>query len=276
MKTIRVGNIEIGEKKPLCVIAGPCVIESEKQVMDIAKSLKEISERLRLPLIFKSSYDKANRSAYNSFRGPGLHEGLRILEKVRKEFSLPITSDVHTKEEAEYAKEVLDLVQIPAFLCRQTDLLFAASGKKAAVSVKKGQFLSPWEMKNVVKKIEEGGTKDILLIERGTSFGYNNLIVDMRGFEIMKETGYPVCFDATHSVQLPGTRDSGTGGDRRFIPLLLRAAVAAGVSALFLECHETPEKALSDKETQVPLDDVEPLLRSMKRLHEFVNESLYT
>lgn len=250
--------------KKLTFIAGPCVIESEEIVLRTAERLKKLS----VPLVFKASYDKANRSSIHSFRGVGLDEGLRILEKVRRETGLPITSDVHSPEEARAAGAVLDIVQIPAFLCRQTDLLIAAAESGAIVNVKKGQFLAPWDMKNVVEKLRSAGNDKIILTERGATFGYNNLVSDMRAIPIMQKFGYPVCFDASHSIQLPGGLGERSGGEREFIPHLSKAAIAAGVDLLFIETHPSPGTAKSDASSMLPLDEFERLVPQLVKLYE--------
>ncbi|MFN3561035.1 MAG: 3-deoxy-8-phosphooctulonate synthase, partial [Chloroherpetonaceae bacterium] len=239
-------TLTIGDQQPLALIAGPCVIESESFTLKMAESIAAICQRLHVPLIFKSSFDKANRSSVHGFRGGGMEEGLKILEKVRKEVGVPVLTDIHESYQAKPVAEVVDVLQIPAFLCRQTDLLLAAAETGKAVNVKKGQFLSPPEMKNVAKKLEAGGATNILLTERGTTFGYNNLVVDFRSLPQMRALGYPVVFDATHSVQMPGGLGEKSGGDRRYAPILARAAVAVGCDALFMEVHEHPDTAPSD------------------------------
>jgi 2-dehydro-3-deoxyphosphooctonate aldolase (KDO 8-P synthase) len=251
-------RIRIGGQQPLALIGGPCAIENEKHALMTAERLVEIAASRRVPFIYKSSYDKANRSSINSYRGPGLSDGLRILKKVRETFSVPVLSDIHQVSDVAAAAEVLDVLQIPAFLCRQTDLLLAAAATGKPVNVKKGQFLAPRDMKNVVDKIRSRGNEAILLTERGTSFGYNNLVVDMRGLEIMRESGYPVVFDATHSVQLPGGAGDRSGGERRYVQGLARAAVAFGVDALFMEMHEDPDRTMADGR---PLSDGPNMLR---------------
>lgn len=271
MKKVVIKDFFIGPNAPLSIMCGPCVIESEEACMEAAGTLKEIFKEAEIPLIFKSSYDKANRSSFHSFRGPGLQEGLRILQRVQREFDLPIVTDVHSPEEAIIAGQVCDIVQIPAFLCRQTDLVFAAGQTKAVVSVKKGQFMSPWDMKNVVNKLLEAGNSNIILVDRGTCFGYNNLVSDMRAIPVMQQFGYPVCFDATHSVMLPGGRGSSSGGQREFIPALSQAAIGAGANCLFMEAHPDPSKAKSDADTVLPFKDLPPLLKKLKRLYEVVN-----
>ncbi len=263
---VKIGNVIIGGSQPLVLIAGPCVIESEKSIFKHAEKLKKLCGIMGVPLIFKSSYDKANRTSISSFRGPGLKKGLRILNKVRKEFRLPVLSDVHSVEEAKAAGEALDCLQIPAFLCRQTDLLVAAAKTGKAVNVKKGQFLAPWNMKEAVNKIESAHNHSILLTERGTSFGYNNLVVDFRGLGIMRSLGYPVIFDATHSVQRPGAQGSSSGGEREYVAALSRAAVAFGCDGLFLEVHEKPQAALCDGPNMISIDGLEGILSTVLAL----------
>jgi 2-dehydro-3-deoxyphosphooctonate aldolase (KDO 8-P synthase) len=270
MKKILIGDFKIGNGEPLAILAGPCVIESEKHTLSIAESLQKIISFHSFSLIFKASYDKANRSSINSFRGPGLEKGLRILERVKTEFGLPVLTDVHSPEEAKAAAEVCDMIQIPAFLCRQTDLVAAVGRTKVAINIKKGQFLAPWDMKNVIDKILSCGNDRILLTERGTSFGYNNLVSDFRSIPIMQEFGFPVCFDATHSVQLPGGLGSTTGGQREFIPVLAKAAIAVGCNALFLECHPNPSQAKSDAASVLPLNELGPLLHELERIYHAV------
>jgi len=251
-------DVRIGGRQPLALIGGPCAIENEKHALMTAEQLVKIAESRRVPFVYKSSYDKANRSSINSYRGPGLVEGLRILHKVRETFRVPVLSDIHQVSEVDPAAEVLDVLQIPAFLCRQTDLVLAAAATGKPVNVKKGQFVAPRDMKNVVDKILSKGNESILLTERGTSFGYNNLVVDMRGLELMRELGYPVIFDATHSVQLPGGAGDRSGGERRYVQGLARAAVAFGVDALFMEMHEDPDRTMADGR---PLSDGPNMLR---------------
>ncbi len=272
MKEICIGKWKVGETAPLLVIAGPCVIEDESTTVAIASELKEIQKRLNIPLVFKASFDKANRTSLHSYRGPGLTAGLDLLDFIRARFGLPVLADVHRVSEIEKAVQVLDVIQIPAFLCRQTDLLTAAGRTGRPVNVKKGQFLSPWDMRFVVEKITGTGNEQILLTERGTSFGYNNLVVDMRSLPILSGFGYPVIFDATHSVQLPGGGEGVSGGERKFIPFLARAAVAAGVQGVFLEVHPEPEKALCDGANSWPLDRLETLLRGLMAIHGLVRE----
>lgn len=270
MKFVEVAKFKIGPKKPLTVICGPCVIESKEHAFEMAENLKPIFDKLGINFIFKASYDKANRSAFSSFRGPGIKDGLDVLAEVKEKFGLPVTSDVHLPEEAEPASKVLDLLQIPAFLCRQTDLVHAVAVTKKPVSVKKGQFLAPWDMKNVVKKIEAAGNTNIILIERGASFGYNNLVFDPRSIPLMRALGYPVCFDATHSAQLPGGQGETTGGQRDMIPYLAKAAVAAGADLLFMEAHNDPENAKSDSATVLNIKQLPDLLAELKSIYNIV------
>ena len=253
------------------LIAGPCVIESEENVMLVAKKIKEITDKLDIPFVFKSSFDKANRTSINSFRGPGLEEGLRILNKVKRELNLKVTTDIHEPYQAEEVAKVVDIIQIPAFLCRQTDLLVAAAKTGKTVNVKKAQFLAPWDMKNVVGKLEESGNRDIMLCERGTSFGYNNLVVDMTGLVEMKKFGYPVVFDATHSVQKPGGKGNCTGGNREYVEYLAKAAIAVGADAIFMEVHPDPDNALSDGPNMVKLDELEEILVKLKKVYQAVH-----
>ncbi len=271
-RRVKVAGLGIGEGLPLALVAGPCVIESEAMCLDVAREIKAAAARFDVPFIFKASFDKANRSSGRSFRGPGLAEGLRILRKVKEAVGVPVESDVHEVAQAAAAAEVLDVIQIPAFLCRQTDLLAAAAKTGKCVNVKKGQFLAPWDMANVVEKLREAGAAGVLLTERGASFGYNRLVVDMSGIPAMQALGCPVLFDATHSVQQPGGEKTRSGGDRGAVPALARAAVAAGADGVFLEVHPEPAKALSDAATQWPLDDLDPLLRSLVAIRAIVNE----
>ncbi len=269
MKTIRVGNLKLGgERAPLFVIAGPCVIENERLVLEMAEQLALICAELHLPFIFKSSFDKANRTAGDSFRGPGLQRGLAILAKVKRQLGVPVLTDVHEVAQCEPAAEVCDVLQIPAFLCRQTDLIMAAARTGRCVNIKKGQFLAPWDMRHAIAKVLAAGGRDILLTERGTTFGYSNLVVDMRALAMMREFGWPVVFDATHSVQMPGGGATGkvTGGDRRMAPVLARAAVAAGCDGVFLETHPRPDRAKSDAANQIPLAEVKSLLATLQKI----------
>jgi 2-dehydro-3-deoxyphosphooctonate aldolase (KDO 8-P synthase) len=270
--TVNIGEITIGGGAPLVLIAGPCVIEGEAFTLSLAMSLQEVSRELGISFIFKASYDKANRTSISSARGPGLEEGLRILQRVKEEVGLPVISDVHQLSEVSRAAEVLDVIQIPAFLCRQTDLVVEAARTGKPINVKKGQFLAPWDMIHVVEKIISTGNEQILLTERGTSFGYNNLVSDMKSLPIMRGLGYPVIFDATHSVQLPGGAGKASGGDREFIPTLSKAAVGAGVDGIFLEVHPEPERALSDGANSLALDVLSPLLKQLKAIDRIVKE----
>ncbi len=263
-------NIQVGEGNPLLVIAGPCVIENEDIVMSIAEKALNITQKIGLPYIFKASFDKANRSSVDSFRGPGISKGLEILNKVKNTFKIPVLTDIHECSQIKPVAEVVDIIQIPAFLCRQTDLLVESAKTGLVVNVKKGQFISPYDMKNVVDKLESTGNKKIMLTERGTFFGYNNLVVDFRGLPVMRNFGYPVIFDATHSVQRPGGAGSSSTGDREFIAHLSRAAMAVGCDGVFLETHPNPEKALSDGPNMVALADLERLLTQLKSVHELV------
>ncbi len=262
-------RIKFGDPdQPLVILAGPCSLESRELAFKVAHHLKKITDELNLPYVFKSSYDKANRSSINSFRGPGLDRGLRILEEVKEKFSVPLLSDVHNVEQAEIAGEILDIVQIPAFLSRQTDLVVAVGETNKIVNVKKGQFLAPWDIDQVVEKIESTGNHKILLTERGALFGYNNLVVDMRSLVRMRETGYPVVFDATHSVQLPGGQGDKSGGEREYVRPLARAAAGVGIQALFVETHPEPDNALCDGPNMVPLARMKELLQEIKKFDE--------
>jgi 2-dehydro-3-deoxyphosphooctonate aldolase (KDO 8-P synthase) len=263
VREISVGNVVFGGNRPLVLIAGPCAIEDEALTLRIAAFLKELTTELGIGLVFKASYDKANRTSVTSFRGPGMTEGLRILAKVKAEFDLPLISDIHDISQIAPAAEVLDIIQIPAFLSRQTDLLVAAGESGKIINVKKGQFLAPWDMKNAVGKIESTGNDRILLTERGASFGYNNLVVDMRSLVIMRETTCPVIFDATHAVQLPGGAGTASSGQRQYVGALSRAAVAIGIDGLFWEVHENPEKALCDGPNSLPLQDLKGMLQDI-------------
>jgi 2-dehydro-3-deoxyphosphooctonate aldolase (KDO 8-P synthase) len=256
-------NLIIGEGYPLALIAGPCVIESEDFTLKMATEIAKVCDRLDINFIFKASFDKANRTSVDSFRGQSLEDGLRILQRVKDEVGVPVLTDIHESYQAAIVAEVVDVLQIPAFLCRQTDLLLAAAATGRAINVKKGQFLAPWDMKNVVKKLEAGGAKNILLTERGTSLGYNTLVVDFRSLPQMRELGYPIVFDATHSVQMPGGQGDKSGGQRQFVPYMARAAAAVGIDALFMEVHENPEVALSDGPNMVPLAQLEGILQQV-------------
>jgi 2-dehydro-3-deoxyphosphooctonate aldolase (KDO 8-P synthase) len=268
MKTrnISIGDIPLGGGAPLVLIAGPCVIESEASAVRHAKALKRIALDAGIPLVFKASYDKANRTSVSSFRGPGLKKGLAILKKIKEGLDLPVLSDVHCKEEVAEAAKVLDVLQIPAFLSRQTDLILAAARTGRVVNVKKAQFLAPWDMRHVIKKIESAGNHKIILTERGASFGYNTLVTDFRALPLMKDLGYPVVYDATHSVQSPGGQGSASGGDRRFVPALSAAAIVCGADGLFLEVHEDPDAAPSDGPNMVRLKDLPALLNDLKEI----------
>ena len=267
MHKINIGDIEIGGGK-LFLMAGPCVLEGYERSLKIGRRAKEIADKLNLPYIFKASFDKANRSSIKSFRGPGLDDGLKILAAIKSELQVPIVTDIHESYQAEPIAQVADILQIPAFLCRQTDLLMAAAKTGKVVNVKKGQFLSPNDMKNIVVKLEESGTRKIMLTERGASFGYNNLVVDMRGLPIMRGFGYPVIFDGTHSVQLPGGGGEISAGQREFVGYLTRAAAAVGIDGLFLEVHDNPAEALSDGANMIYLDKLENLLKNVIAVHE--------
>jgi len=269
-RIVAIGSVRIGRGQRLALLAGPCVIESRRSCLDIAARLSEFSRSNGIPLVFKASYDKANRSSLTAWRGPGLADGLRILSEVRKKFRLPVLTDVHSPAEARAAAEVVDAIQIPAFLCRQTDLVVAAGETGKPVNVKKGQFMAPWDMRQVIAKIESTGNRQILLTERGVCFGYNNLVADMRSLLAMAETGYPVVFDATHSVQRPGAGGDHSGGDGRWAPALARAAVAAGCDAVFMEVHPVPAKALSDSETSLALRELPALWRVLRKIHAIV------
>jgi 2-dehydro-3-deoxyphosphooctonate aldolase (KDO 8-P synthase) len=265
-KTVSLGRVQFNNSRPFVLIAGPCVIESESLVMKEARALKAAAKKLNVPFIFKSSYDKANRSSLSGFRGPGLKNGLKILARVRKEVGVPVLTDVHSVAELAQVAAVVDVLQIPAFLCRQTDLLLAAGRTGKPVNIKKGQFMAPWDMTYAVKKVESTGNKKILLTERGATFGYNNLVVDMRSLLIMKKLGYPVVYDVTHSVQLPGGQGGSSGGQREFAWPLARAAAALGVAGLFMEVHPNPDRALSDGPNSVFLKDLPKNLLTLKRI----------
>lgn len=264
------GGIKIGPSQPLLLLAGPCVLESEEVAWEIAREMKSICARLGISYVFKASFDKANRTSLDSFRGPGLERGLRLLARIKDEIGVPVVSDVHEASQIERVAEVLDIIQIPAFLCRQTDLLVAAARSGTTVNIKKGQFVSPWDMKYAVGKVRSAGGERILLTERGTSFGYNNLVVDMRSLPVMRALGCPVIYDATHSVQLPGGAGGSSGGQREFIPVLSKAAMAAGIDGLFMEVHPDPDHALCDGPNSWPLDQTEKLLRRLLAIRKAV------
>ncbi len=263
---MRLCGFDAGLEHPFFLIAGPCVIESEQLAIDTATRLRDICGRLQIPFIYKSSFDKANRTSGESFRGPGVDEGLRILAEVRKQVGVPVLTDVHEDTDIQAVSEVVDVLQTPAFLCRQTNFIHRVASAGLPVNVKKGQFLSPWEMKNVVAKARAAGNEQIMVCERGASFGYNNLVSDMRSLAVMRETGCPVVFDATHSVQLPGGQGSASGGQREFVPVLARAAIAVGVAGLFMETHPDPDRALSDGPNAWPLGQIEALLATLRDL----------
>ena len=269
-KLIQIRNISIGGDGPLAVIAGPCVIESRESALRPAAALKERADRVGVPYIFKASYDKANRSSVDSFRGLGLDKGLAILAEVKAKIGVPVLTDVHESAQVAAVKDVADILQIPAFLCRQTDFVAAVAQSGRVVNVKKGQFLAPWDMRNVIDKILATGNQQILVTERGASFGYNNLVSDMRSLVVMREMGYPVVFDATHSLQLPGGLGNASGGERKYIPALARAGVATGIDALFMEVHENPDQALSDGPNSLALENFESLLRKVKEIDALV------
>lgn len=263
-------SFKIGPGQPLLIIAGPCVIENEEHCLRAAEELKNIFSKTGLNFIFKSSYDKANRSSVKAYRGPGVEKGLRILQKVKDSLDIPVTTDVHTPEEARAAAEVCEIIQIPALLCRQTDLLVAAGETGAIVNVKKGQFMAPWDMGNVIDKVRSTGNEKVILTDRGTIFGYNNLVCDMRSIPIMSDYGVPVCFDATHAVQLPGGRGDSSDGQREFIPTLAKSAVAAGCHCVFMEAHPNPPKALCDKDSVIDFKQLPALLEQLERIHQIV------
>jgi 2-dehydro-3-deoxyphosphooctonate aldolase (KDO 8-P synthase) len=265
-RRVKVGGFEIGAGKPVALIAGPCVIEGRESALRHASFIKQVADRVGIPLIYKSSFDKANRTSLSSYRGPGIEEGLSILAQVKREIGVPILTDVHEKEQVALVKEAADVLQIPAFLCRQTDFVVAVAQSGRVVNVKKGQFLAPWDMRNVIEKIASTGNERILVTERGVSFGYNNLVSDMRSLVALRELGYPVVFDATHSLQLPGGLGKASGGERRYVPALARAAVAVGIDALFMEVHEDPDQALSDGPNSLPLEELERLLGEVKEI----------
>ncbi len=270
---IHIGNLTIEENGPLFLIAGPCVVEDEETTLTIASFLKETSDAMDLPVIFKTSYDKANRTSLEAYRGPGVEKGLEIIQRVKEETGLPVLSDVHEMPEIEKAAKVLDVIQIPAFLCRQTSLLVSAARTGLPINLKKGQFLSPREMEPAIRKITSTGNRKVLITERGASFGYNNLVVDMRSIVIIKDFGFPVVFDATHSVQLPGSGGTSSGGQREFVAYLARAAVAAGANGVFMEVHPSPDSALCDGPNSLPLDQVRPLLVMLQKIHSLVRST---
>lgn len=270
--TLKLNNFEIGGDK-LTILAGPCAIESLDVLRETAEGLKKVCEKLGINYVFKSSFDKANRSSINSYRGLGMEKGLEMLNRIKNEFDLPIVTDIHLPEQAQTVAEVADIVQIPAFLCRQTDLLVAAAKTGKIVNIKKGQFLAPQQMKSLIKKVEDSGNKNIMVTDRGVTFGYNNLVVDFRAIPIMKEFGYPVVFDATHSVQMPGSNGDSTGGDRRFVPTLANAAMAAGADVLFFEIHPNPDCALCDGPNMLALSDAINVFKKCKDIFDIVKET---
>ena len=270
MKQVKLNSYTIGGGAGFILIAGPCVLENETSAMEMAEYLKNLTARLKIPFVFKASYDKANRTSVAAYRGPGARAGLEILKKVREKIGVPVLSDVHRFEEIDEAAGVLDVMQVPAFLCRQTDFVVEVAKKAKIVNVKKGQFLAPWDVANIIGKIQSVGNENILITERGASFGYNNLVFDVRALPIVRAMGYPVIFDATHSVQLPGGQGSSSGGERRHVPVLARAAVAAGVSGLFMETHPEPDKALSDGPNSWPLGRMAELLETLVELDRLV------
>lgn len=265
-REIKISDIKIGAGNPLVLIAGPCVIESERLTLDTAENIKGISESLGIPFIFKSSFDKANRLSLNSYRGPGIKKGLEVLKKVKQKLHIPLLSDIHCQRDINLAARVLDIIQIPAFLCRQTDIVTAVAKTGKVINIKKGQFLAPWDILPIIKKIESTGSQSILITERGVCFGYNNLVSDFRSLGIMRKFGYPVIYDATHSIQLPGAKGGSSGGQREFVAGLSRAAVAFGCDGLFLEVHPHPDKALCDGPNMISLKELENLLRQIKKI----------
>ncbi len=266
-KEISIGNIKVGGENIFIFIGGPCVIENEELTFYICEELKNICEKLEIPFIFKASYDKANRTSIKSYRGPGLKKGIEILKKIKEKYDVPVTTDVHCVTQIKEVSEVVDIIQIPAFLSRQTDLLIEAGKTNKVVNVKKGQFLSPYEVKNIIEKIESTGNGKIMITERGTFFGYNNLVVDFKSLPIMRSFGYPVIFDATHSVQQPGGLGNASGGNREFVPYLAKSAIACGCDGIFMEVHPEPDKALSDGKNMIPLSCVKSLLETLKRIY---------
>jgi 2-dehydro-3-deoxyphosphooctonate aldolase (KDO 8-P synthase) len=273
-KSVKVGGFEIGAGKSLALIAGPCVIEGREAALRHASLIREVTDRVGIPYIYKSSYDKANRSSLESYRGPGIKRGLEILAEVKEKIGVPLLTDVHEKEQVSLVQEVVDVIQIPAFLCRQTDFVIAVAQSGRVINVKKGQFLAPWDMRNVIEKIVSTGNEQVMVTERGFSFGYNHLISDMRSLVVMRELGYPVVFDATHSLQLPGGLGKASGGERQFIGALARAGVAVGIDAIFMEVHENPDRALSDGPNSLSLGDLEGLLKRLKEIDGIVKDGL--
>ena len=274
MKKIKIGDFIIGDNSGFVLIAGPCVLETEEAAMDSAQYLQKLAAKLKIPFIFKASYDKANRTSIKSYRGPGAKEGLAILKKIKEKLGVPVLSDVHRFEEIDAAAQVLDVLQVPAFLCRQTDFVTEIAKKARVINVKKGQFLAPWDTANIIEKARAAGNENILITERGASFGYNNLVFDVRSLPIIRGMGYPVIFDATHCVQLPGGEKTASGGDREMVPYLARAAVAAGVDGVFFEVHRNPEKALCDGANSLYLDSMEEMLTVLKKIDSLVRGKL--
>ena len=270
MHIVKVGDYLVGQGNPLMLMAGPCVLEGYERSLMIGQKAKAICDDLGIPYVFKASFDKANRSSIKSFRGPGIEEGLKILSQIKKDLGVPVVTDIHEPWHAEKAAEVVDILQIPAFLCRQTDLVYAAAKTGRTVNVKKAQFLAPWDMKNVITKVEEAGNQNLMLTERGSSFGYNTLVTDMRGLAVMRELGYPVVMDATHSVQIPGGQGTSSGGQSQYVPHMARAAAAIGIDALFLEVHDNPTEALSDGPNMVQLDNLKKLLQDVITIDKLV------
>ena len=272
MKKVKTGDFFIGDESGIVLIAGPCVLESEEAALEIAQYLKALCAKMNIPFIFKASYDKANRTSINSYRGPGFKEGLAILKRIKDKLGIPVLSDVHRFEEIDEAAAILDILQVPAFLCRQTDFVMEIAGKARVINVKKGQFLAPWDVANIIEKIKTAGNENILITERGASFGYNNLVFDVRGLPVMRKMGYPVVFDATHAVQLPGGAGAASGGQREMVTYLARAAVAAGVDGIFFEVHPNPENALCDGANSLYLDTLEELLTVLIKIDKLVKE----
>jgi len=270
MKKIRIGNFVVGDNKKFILIAGPCVLENEKTAMDTALYLKKLTTKLKIPFIFKASYDKANRTSIKSYRGPGLKKGLAMLEKIKGELNIPVLSDVHRFEEIDAVAKILDVVQVPAFLCRQTDFITEIAKKARVINIKKGQFLAPWDVANIIEKAKKAGNENIMITERGASFGYNNLVFDVRSLPIIRDMGYPVIFDATHAVQLPGGQGTSSGGQRDMVKYLSRAAVAAGVDGIFFEVHRDPEKALCDGANSLYLNELEELLLTLIKIDSLI------
>ena len=270
MHQVIVKDLKIGQGNPHVLIAGPCVIESESLCLDTAKRIKDITQKLGMPFIFKSSFDKANRLSVDSFRGPGIKKGLEVLNKVKQKIKVPVLTDIHCQKEIDEVAKIVDVIQIPAFLCRQTDIVVAAARTGKVVNIKKGQFLAPWDVLPIIKKVESTGSRKILITERGSSFGYNNLVTDFRSFAIMREFGYPVIYDATHSVQLPGGKGASSGGQREFVEGLSRAAIAFGCDGLFLEVHPDPDKAPCDGANMIDLETLEKLLKQIKKINEAI------